>query len=284
MTRPSWRRRTRRCWRSPTRAAKRLNGSRSCGRFTAARWPIRRPPIGSARRCSRSIRPTPPTARRWSASRRRAGTTGELCDRLRAVSAASSEQLLRRDLLVLVAELEEKRLGRAPEAEKVYVQILNAEPLHAGAFRALSRLYRDGQRWSELRALLDARQLAELDARERLDLLAQIADLDESALNDAGSRACGLREDAGAGSGGSARAPGARSPLRGARTLAGSRDPARDAGRLRLGERGAGAGVPPRGAARQPSGGRGGRPGAAGGDRRRRRPATKGRGGCSSAC
>ena len=51
-------------------------------------------------------------------------------------------------------------------------------------FRALTRLYRDGQRWRELRTLLDTRQLAELDVRERLDLLAQIADLDESALGD----------------------------------------------------------------------------------------------------
>ena len=92
---------------------------------------------------------------------------------------------MRRDLLVIVAELEEKRMGRAGEAEKVYARILAAEPLHAGAFRALTRLYRDGQRWPELRALLDTRQLAELDQRERLDLLAQVAELDESALNDA---------------------------------------------------------------------------------------------------
>ena len=113
-----------------------------------------------------------------------AGKTGELAEKLRVVSAETEDQLLRRDLLVLVAELQEKRLGRAQDAEKVYAQILHAEPLHAGAFRALTRLYRDGQRWPELRALLDTRQLAELDVRERLDLLAQIADLDESALGD----------------------------------------------------------------------------------------------------
>ena len=113
-----------------------------------------------------------------------AGKTGELAEKLRAVSAETEDQLLRRDLLVVVAELQEKRLGRAQDAEKVYAQILKAEPLHAGAFRALSRLYRDGQRWAELRALLDTRQLAELDVRERLELLAQIADLDEAALND----------------------------------------------------------------------------------------------------
>ncbi|HMC95970.1 MAG TPA: hypothetical protein VKO16_14510, partial [Polyangia bacterium] len=114
----------------------------------------------------------------------KAEKAGELCDKLRAASEATSDKHLRRDLLVVVAELEEKRLGRAPEAEKVYAQILKAEPLHEGAFRALARLYRDGQHWPELRALLDMRQLAALDVRERLDLLAQIADLDESVLSD----------------------------------------------------------------------------------------------------
>ncbi len=114
----------------------------------------------------------------------KADKTGELCDKLRAASEATSDKHLRRDLLVVVAELEEKRLGRAPEAEKVYAQILKAEPLHEGAFRALARLYRDGQHWPELRALYDMRQLAALDVRERLDLLAQIAELDESVLAD----------------------------------------------------------------------------------------------------
>ncbi|HEX3902026.1 MAG TPA: tetratricopeptide repeat protein [Polyangia bacterium] len=113
-----------------------------------------------------------------------AGLSGELGDKLRAAATATDDRNLRRDLLVVVAELEEKQAGRAPEAEKVYAQILGAEPLHAGAFRALARLYRDGQRWSELRALYDARQLAALDARERLDLLAQIAELSEAALSD----------------------------------------------------------------------------------------------------
>ena len=112
-----------------------------------------------------------------------AGAEEALSKSLRAASAATDDASLRRDLLVMVAELEEQRLGRAPEAEKVYAQIIAAEPLHTGAFRALSRLYRDGQRWPELRALLDARQLAVVDARERLDLLAEVGELDETVLN-----------------------------------------------------------------------------------------------------
>jgi tetratricopeptide (TPR) repeat protein len=113
-----------------------------------------------------------------------AGASAELADKLRAAASATEDRNLRRDLLVVVAELEEKQAGRGGEAEKVYAQILASEPLHAGAFRALGRLYRDGQRWSDLRALYDARQLAALDAHERLDLLAQIAELDEAALAD----------------------------------------------------------------------------------------------------
>ncbi|HLK90742.1 MAG TPA: tetratricopeptide repeat protein [Polyangia bacterium] len=113
-----------------------------------------------------------------------AGASAELSAKLRAAAEATADRTLRRDLLVVVAELEEKQAGRGNEAEKVYAQILSSEPLHAGAFRALGRLYREGQRWSELRALYDARQLAALDARERLDLLAQIAELDEASLSD----------------------------------------------------------------------------------------------------
>ncbi len=114
-----------------------------------------------------------------------AALTGELADKLRASADATSDRNLKRDLLVVVAELQERQLGRVGEAEKVYAQILSGEPLHAGAFKALARLYRQGERWKDLRALLDARQLASLDGKERLDLLAEMAELNETALDDA---------------------------------------------------------------------------------------------------
>jgi tetratricopeptide (TPR) repeat protein len=113
-----------------------------------------------------------------------ASKTGELVERVRALASATDDQALRRDLLVTVAELQEQKLGRSGDAEKVYAEILQVEPLQQGAFRALSRLYRDGKRWPELRALLEARQGAVLDVRERLELLADIAELDESQLGD----------------------------------------------------------------------------------------------------
>jgi golgin subfamily B member 1 len=110
--------------------------------------------------------------------------TGELVGRARALATATEDQILRRELLVTIAELQEQRLGQSGDAEKVYAEILAVEPLNPGAFKALARLHRAGQRWNELRSLLDGRQVASLEPRERLDLLAQIAELDESALQD----------------------------------------------------------------------------------------------------
>jgi tetratricopeptide (TPR) repeat protein len=111
--------------------------------------------------------------------------TGDLVERVQGRASTTEDQNLRRDLLVTIAELQEQRLGRSTDAEKVYAEILKVEALHAGAFRALSRLYRDSKRWKELAGLLDARQAAVLDTRERLDLIGQIAELDESVLGDA---------------------------------------------------------------------------------------------------
>ncbi|MBC8131519.1 MAG: hypothetical protein H7X95_00950, partial [Deltaproteobacteria bacterium] len=112
------------------------------------------------------------------------GAVPELAERLRAVAGATTDAALRRDLLVEVAELLEQRLGSAQAAETVYREILAAEPLHAGAFRALGRLYRDSERWKDLQGLLDARQGRVVDVSERIDLLAQIAEVDETVLDD----------------------------------------------------------------------------------------------------
>jgi tetratricopeptide (TPR) repeat protein len=114
--------------------------------------------------------------------------TGELVEKLRALATSTDDGILRRDLLVTVAELQERggaaAGGPAGGLEQAYADILAVEPLNDGAFRALARLHRDGKRWAELRAVLDARQAASLDPKERLDLHAQIAELDEAALGD----------------------------------------------------------------------------------------------------
>jgi tetratricopeptide (TPR) repeat protein len=114
-----------------------------------------------------------------------AGKIAELVDKARELAATTDDAILRRDLLVTVAELQEQRLGKTSDAEKAYVEILSVEPLNVGAFAALTRIYRGAQRWADLRALFDLRQGATLEPRERLDLLAQIAELDEQGLADA---------------------------------------------------------------------------------------------------
>ena len=45
-------------------------------------------------------------------------------------------------------------------------------------------MYREQERWSDFRTLLEARQAASSDQRERLELLDQIAEVDETLLED----------------------------------------------------------------------------------------------------
>ena len=206
-----------------------------------------------------------------------AGVTAELSDKLRAAARTTEDRNLRRDLLVVVAELEEKQPGRAPEAEKVYAQILASEPMHAGAFRALGRLYKEGAALAG--AAGAARRPPTGGARRARAAGSAGADrrAGRSVARRSGPRARGLREDAGARSVRPARPPRARTALRRPRALDRSRGAARDARRLRLGDRGAGAGVPARRSARRPARQRGRRARSAGRDCRdraqpRRRP------------
>jgi tetratricopeptide (TPR) repeat protein len=108
----------------------------------------------------------------------------DLTEQMRAAANATDDAALRRDLLAQIAELHEQRLGRAGDAEKVYAEILALDPLNAGAFRSLARLYREAERWADLRALIESRQALVKTPSERLDLLAQTAEIDETVLDD----------------------------------------------------------------------------------------------------
>ena len=112
------------------------------------------------------------------------GLIPDLARRLRVEADQAADPALRRELLVEVAELHESKLGNLGDAEQVYREILRVEPLHVGAFRALSRLFRDGERWKELRELLEARQEQLREPSARLELLAQVAEIDETVLDD----------------------------------------------------------------------------------------------------
>jgi tetratricopeptide (TPR) repeat protein len=108
----------------------------------------------------------------------------DLLATVRRVLAGAEESGFRRELLSYLAEIDEKRPGGGVEAEKVYREILSLDALHFGAYRALTRLYRDAERWTDLRALLETRQETLPEAKERLVLLWQVAEIDEALLED----------------------------------------------------------------------------------------------------
>jgi tetratricopeptide (TPR) repeat protein len=113
-----------------------------------------------------------------------AGTLDELVAAVRGVLARNEDPVLRRDLLAYIAEVEERRPGRATEAESAYKEILALDPLHFSAFRSLTRIYRDAERWTDLRDLLSLRQESLTETKDRVELLSQIAEIDEAVLDD----------------------------------------------------------------------------------------------------
>jgi tetratricopeptide (TPR) repeat protein len=110
--------------------------------------------------------------------------TRELLATVDRVLKNVEESGFRRELLAYQAEINEKRPGGGEQAERVYQEILSLDPLHFGAYKALTRLYRDAERWTELRALLEGRQQHLPKSKERLTLLWQIAEIDEALLED----------------------------------------------------------------------------------------------------
>ena len=110
--------------------------------------------------------------------------TKDLLDAVRRVLKRVEESGFRRELLAYQAEIDEKRPDGGKDAERVYQEILTLDPLHFGAYRALTRLYRDAERWVDLRKLLEVRQENLPEAKERLTLLWQMAEIDEALLED----------------------------------------------------------------------------------------------------
>jgi tetratricopeptide (TPR) repeat protein len=110
--------------------------------------------------------------------------TPDLLAAVSRVLTTVEESGFRRELLAYQAEINEKRPGGSDQAEKVYLEILSLDPLHFGAYRALTRLYRDAERWIDLRKLLEGRQENLPKGKERLTLLWQVAEIDEALLED----------------------------------------------------------------------------------------------------
>jgi tetratricopeptide (TPR) repeat protein len=113
-----------------------------------------------------------------------AGKLPALAEAARRVLDSVEEPSLRQEILMHIAEVEERQPDRKSEAEAALRAVLELDPLHMGAYRALARLVRDGERWGALRDLIEAREQHLPDVKERLALLWQAVEIDEALLYD----------------------------------------------------------------------------------------------------
>src|SRR5262249_60682851 len=82
-----------------------------------------------------------------------------------------------------LAESYDGRLETAKEAEAAWRRVLSVDPTDERAYGALERILRDGERWDDLRAVLERRaHHAAGDARKR-DIWLSICDLYEGVLD-----------------------------------------------------------------------------------------------------
>ena len=96
----------------------------------------------------------------------------------------AGDHSLARDLAWELGQLYDTYLHQPEDAEKAYVRVLERDESHEGAARALEEIYRSGERFAELRQLLERRKDLAVEPSERKELLFQICDLDEGVLED----------------------------------------------------------------------------------------------------
>jgi len=81
-----------------------------------------------------------------------------------------------------LAQLAGNQLGDRPTAERAWLTVLEVDPDAGDAFEALAQDYRSAERWSDLRVLLERRAEVSLDDRVRLQVLLDLAALEEDIL------------------------------------------------------------------------------------------------------
>jgi tetratricopeptide (TPR) repeat protein len=112
------------------------------------------------------------------------GKLPEIAGSARRVLAGSITPTLRQELLMLVADVEERQPERLSDAEAALREVLGLDPLHMGAYRTLCRICKDSERWSALRDLISEREQNIPDVKQRIELLWQIIEIDEGLLYD----------------------------------------------------------------------------------------------------
>jgi len=120
------------------------------------------------------------------------GKLPEIAESARQVLAVATEPTLREELLMLVADVEERQPGRLGEAEAALRGVLEIDPLHLGAYRTLCRICKDAERWSALRELIAVREAHIPDVKQRVELLWQVVEIDDGLLNDRANAAATL--------------------------------------------------------------------------------------------
>jgi tetratricopeptide (TPR) repeat protein len=106
-----------------------------------------------------------------------------LHDAEQAARRAGDAQLAR-DLAWDLGQLYGEQLHEVEKAEQAYVRVLESDESHEGAARALEEIYQAGERFRELRRLLERRKDLAVEPSDRKELLFQICDLDEGVLED----------------------------------------------------------------------------------------------------
>jgi tetratricopeptide (TPR) repeat protein len=99
-------------------------------------------------------------------------------------AAKRGETTLARELAWDLGQLFDARLGMPLDAEAAYKRVLERDAGYEDAQIALVQLYSVHERWTDLRALLEAKKERAADTEARLSLLYQISDLDEGVLDD----------------------------------------------------------------------------------------------------
>jgi tetratricopeptide (TPR) repeat protein len=103
----------------------------------------------------------------------------------KVIAAGRLPAAVEKDLLAELAETYDERLEQPQHAERAWRRVLELDPADPRAYDALERLLRSGERWEDLRAVLEKRVEVVTAPADRREILLQICDLYEGVLENA---------------------------------------------------------------------------------------------------